>query len=158
MAKKTLKDCSRETLTDEVVVVRVDYNLPLDQDGEVVENTRLVRTLPTIQYLLEAGAKAVLLSHLGRPGGRPDPALSLRPLAGKLEEVLGSPVGFCAATAGPVARGAVQRMESGDVLLLENTRFCAEDTANDAEWAEEISFGSKLFVNETGLKSITLDI
>ena len=78
MTKKTLKDCPRETLTDQVVVVRVDYNLPLDPNGEVVENTRLLRTLPTIQYLVEAGAKAVLLSHLGRPGGRPDPALSLR--------------------------------------------------------------------------------
>ena len=148
MTKKTLKDCPRETLTDQVVVVRVDYNLPLDPNGEVVENTRLVRTLPTIQYLVEAGAKAVLLSHLGRPGGRPDPALSLRPLAGKLEEVLGSPVDFCAATTGPLARDAVQRMERGDVLLLENTRFCPEDRGNDAAWAEEISFGSKLFIND----------
>ena len=148
MTKKTLKDCPRETLTDQVVVVRVDYNLPLDPNGEVVENTRLVRTLPTIQYLVEAGAKAVLLSHLGRPGGRPDPALSLRPLAGKLEEVLGSPVDFCAATTGPLAREAVQRMERGDVLLLENTRFCPEDRGNDAAWAEEISFGSKLFIND----------
>ena len=95
MAKKTLEDCPPETLADQVVVVRVDYNLPLNRDGEVVDDTRLVRTLPTIQYLVEAGAKAVLLSHLGRPGGRPDPALSLRPVAGKLEEFLGYPVGFC---------------------------------------------------------------
>ena len=148
MAKQTLKDCPRETLTGQVVVVRVDYNLPLDPKGEVVENTRLLRTLPTIQYLVEAGAKAVLLSHLGRPGGRPDPALSLRPVAVKLEEVLGSPVDFCAATTGPLARDAVQRMERGDVLLLENTRFCPEDRGNDAAWAEEISFGSKLFIND----------
>ena len=81
MAKKTLEDCPPETLADQVVVVRVDYNLPLNRDGEVVDDTRLVRTLPTLQYLVEAGAKAVLLSHLGRPGGRPDPALSLRPVA-----------------------------------------------------------------------------
>jgi phosphoglycerate kinase len=148
MAKKTLVDCPLEALANEVVVVRVDYNLPLDKDGEVVDDTRLVRTLPTIQYLVEAGAKAVLLSHLGRPGGRPDQALSLRPVAGKLEEFLGSPVGFCPATIGPMAREAVQRMKSGEVLLLENTRFCPEDTRNDPEWAEEIRYGTKLFVND----------
>jgi len=148
MAKKTLEDCPPETLADQVVVVRVDYNLPLNIDGEVVDDTRLVRTLPTIQYLVEAGAKAVLLSHLGRPGGRPDPALSLRPVAGKLEEFLGYPVGFCPMTTGPQAQEAVQGMKSGEVLLLENTRFCPEDARNDAEWAEEISFGTKLFVND----------
>lgn len=148
MPKKTLGDSPAETLANEVVVVRVDYNLPLDKDGKVVDDTRLVRTLPTIQYLVEAGAKAVLLSHLGRPGGRPDPALSLRPVAKKLEEALGFPVEFCPATTGPLARDAVERMKSGDVLLLENTRFCPEDTQNDPEWAEEIRYGSKLFVND----------
>ena len=148
MAKKTLADFSPETLANEVVVVRVDYNLPLDADGEVVDDTRLVRTLPTIQYLVEAGAKAVLLSHLGRPGGRPDQALSLRPVAGKLEEFLGSPVSFCPRTTGSLAREAVRGMSSGEVLLLENTRFCPEDAANDPEWAEEIRYGTKLFVND----------
>ncbi len=148
MAKKTLEDCPPETLANEVVVVRVDYNLPLGKDGEVVDDTRLVRTLPTIQYLVEAGAKAVLLSHLGRPKGRADPALSLRPVAGKLEEVLGFPVGFCPMTTGPLAREAVQGMKSGDVLLLENTRFCSEDVQNDLQWAEEIRYGTKLFVND----------
>ena len=148
MSKKTLEDCPPETLADQVVVVRVDYNLPLNRDGEIVDDTRLVRTLPTIQYLVEAGAKVVLLSHLGRPGGRPDPALSLRPVAGKLEEFLGYPVGFCPMTTGLQAQEAVQGMKSGEVLLLENTRFCPEDARNDAEWAEEISFGTKLFVND----------
>ena len=148
MAKKTLGDCPPETLANEVVVVRVDFNLPFDKDGKVVDDTRLVRTLPTIQYLVDGGAKAVLLSHLGRPGGRPDPALSLRPIAVKLEESLGSPVGFCPATTGPLAREAVQRIKSGDVLLLENTRFCPEDVGNDPKWAEEIGYGTKLFVND----------
>ena len=148
MAKKTLADCPPEAIANEVVVVRVDYNLPFGEDGEVVDDTRLVRTLPTIQYLVEAGAKVVLLSHLGRPKGGPDPALSLRPLAPKLEEALGFPVGFCPATIGPVALEAVRGMKSGDVLLLENTRFCPEDAQNDAQWAEEIRFGTKLFVND----------
>ena len=148
MAKKTLADCPPEALANEVVVVRVDYNLPFGEDGEVVDDTRLVRTLPTIQYLVEAGAKAVLLSHLGRPKGGPDPALSLRPVAPKLEEALGSPVGFCPATTGPVALEAVQGMKSGNVLLLENTRFCPEDAQNDAQWADEIRYGAKLFVND----------
>ena len=148
MAKKTLEDCPPETLVNEVVVVRVDYNLPFGNDGEVVDDTRLVRTLPTIQYLVGAGAKAVLLSHLGRPQGRADPALSLRPVAGKLEEVLGSPVVFCPATTGPLAREAVQGMKGGDVLLLENTRFCPQDADNDPAWADEIRYGTKLFVND----------
>ena len=148
MAKKTLEDCPSETLANEVVVVRVDYNLPLGKDGEVVDDTRLVRTLPTIQYLVEARAKAVLLSHLGRPEGRTDPALSLRPVAGKLEKILGFPVGFCPETTGPLAREAVQGMRSGDVLLLENTRFHPGDAQNDPEWAEEIRYGTKLFVND----------
>jgi len=148
MAKKTLGDCPPETLAAEVVVVRVDFNLPFDTDGEVVDDTRLVRTMPTIRHLVDAGAKTVLLSHLGRPGGRPDPALSLRPVAVKLGESLGSPVGFCPATAGPLARKAVQGMKSGDVLLLENTRFCPKDAGNDPKWAEEVGFGTKLFVND----------
>ncbi len=148
MAKKTLEDCPPETLSNEIVVVRVDYNLPLDADGEVVDHTRLVRTLPTIRYLVDAGAKAVLLSHLGRPGGRPDPALSLRPVAGRLEKILGSPVGFCPETTGPVAREAVQAMKGGEVLLLENTRFCPKDAQNDPGWAEEIAYGTQLFVND----------
>ena len=148
MAKKTLEDCPWETLVDQVVVVRVDYNLPLDEDGAVTDDTRLDRTLPTIRYLVEAGAKVVLLSHLGRPGGRPDPSLSLRSVALKLEELLASPVGFCPETTGPLARQAVHGMKSGDVLLLENTRFWPEDAQNDAEWAEAISFGAKLFVND----------
>ena len=148
MAKKTLEECPWETLANEVVIVRVDYNLPLDKHGEVVDDTRLVRTLPTIQYLVEAGAKAVLLSHLGRPGGRRDEKLSLRPVAQKLEEILGSPVRFCPATTGPVARKAVEEMEGGDVLLLENTRFSPQDADNDPEWAEEIRHGAKFFVND----------
>ena len=148
MAKKTLGEYPPETLTDQIVVVRVDYNVPLDPDGEVVDHTRLVRTLPTVQYLVEAGARTVLLSHLGRPKARPEPALSLRPLAGKLEKLLGSPVYFCPATTGPVAREAVQGMKSGDVLLLENTRFCPEERRNDPAWAEEIRYGTKLFVND----------
>jgi phosphoglycerate kinase len=148
MAKKTLEDCPTETFANEVVVVRVDYNLPLDPDGQVVDDTRLVRTLPTIKHLVDAGAKAVLLSHLGRPKGQPNPALSLRPVAEKLKEVLASPVGFCPQTIGPLASEAVREMKSGDVLLLENTRFCPEDTGNDPEWARRISYGTKLFVND----------
>ena len=148
MAKKTLGEYPPETLTDQIVVVRVDYNVPLDPDGAVVDHTRLVRTLPTVQYLVEVGARTVLLSHLGRPKARPEPALSLHPLAGKLEKLLGSPVYFCPATTGPVAREAVQGMKSGDVLLLENTRFCPEERRNDPAWAEEIRYGTKLFVND----------
>ncbi len=148
MAKKTLQDLPLESLADRVVVVRVDYNVPLDDDGQVTDQTRLDRTLPTLHHLVQGRARVVLLSHLGRPKGRPDAALSLRGVAKRLEVLLASPVHFCPATTGPEAREAVEALEEGGVLLLENTRFYEGETSNERAWAEELRHGATLFVND----------
>ena len=148
MAKKTLHDLDPESLAGRLVVVRVDYNVPLDDEGRVADRTRLDRTLPTIRHLVHNGARVVLLSHLGRPDGRPDPSLSLRGVASELQSSLGSPVHFSPATTGPEARQAVDEVVDGGVLLLENTRFHSEDTENDRAWAEELRHGATLFVND----------
>ena len=148
MAKKTLQDLPLESLAGRLVVVRVDYNVPLDDDGQVTDQTRLHRTLPTLRHLVQGRARVVLLSHLGRPKGRPDAALSLRGVANGLEVMLGSPVHFCPATTGPEAREAVEALKDGGVLLLENTRFYEEETANQRAWAEELRHGATLFVND----------
>ena len=148
MAKKTLQDLPLESLADRVVVVRVDYNVPLDDDGQVTDQTRLHRTLPTLHHLVQGRARVVLLSHLGRPKGRPDAALSLRGVAKRLEVLLASPVHFCPATTGPEAREAVEALEEGGVLLLENTRFYEGETSNERAWAEELRHGATLFVND----------
>ncbi len=148
MAKKTLQDLPLASLADRVVVVRVDYNVPLDDDGQVTDQTRLHRTLPTLHHLVQGRARVVLLSHLGRPKGRPDAALSLRGVAKRLEVLLASPVHFCPATTGPEAREAVEALEEGGVLLLENTRFYEGETSNERAWAEELRHGATLFVND----------
>lgn len=148
MAKKTLQDLPPESLAGRLVVVRVDFNVPLDDEGQVVDQTRIDRTLPTLRHLIQDRARVVLLSHLGRPQGRPDAALSLRRVAERLELLLESPVHFCPATTGPEAREAVDGLEEGGVLLLENTRFYEGETSNDRAWAEELRHGATLFVND----------
>ena len=148
MAKKTLQDLPLESLADRVVVVRVDYNVPLDDDGQVTDQTRLHRTLPTLHHLVQGRARVVLLSHLGRPKRRHDAALSLRGVAKRLEVLLESPIHFCPATTGPEARKAVEALEEGGVLLLENTRFYEGETSNERAWAEELRHGATLVVND----------
>ncbi len=111
MAKKTLQDLPPESLTGRLVVVRVDYNVPLDDEGRVTDKTRLDRTLPTLRHLVRNGARTVLLSHLGRPRGQPVPALSMRGVASELELLLGRPVHFSPTTTGPEAREAVEAVE-----------------------------------------------
>ncbi len=148
MAKKTLQDLPLESLAGRLVVVRVDYNVPLDDAGQVTDQTRLHRTLPTLRHLVQGRARVVLLSHLGRPKGRPDAALSLCGVAKRLEVLLESPVHFCPATTGPEAREAVEALEEGGVLLLENTRFYEGETSNERAWTEELRHGATLFVND----------
>ena len=121
-----------------MVVVRADLNVPLSK-GTVVEDTRIRASLPTISALADAGARVVVLSHLGRPNGRVRDDLSLRPVARRLREMLARPVAFSSHVAGPQARGAVSRLRSGSVLVLENTRFLSGEASNDpalvADWA-----------------------
>ena len=121
------------------VALRADFNVPLTDGGEVADPARIERTIPTITHLVGAGSKVVILSHLGRPGGKEDPAFTLEPVSRCLGELLPAPVGFVPHTAGPAVAEAVGTMGARSVLLLENTRFLPGETANDpalaADWA-----------------------
>ena len=128
-------------------MVRVDFNVPL-KDGAVADDTRIRASLPTLRYLTEHGASAVLCSHLGRPKAGPDPQFSLRPIAVHLAGLLGRPVGFVEALVGAEAEAAAASLAVGDVLLLENTRFEPGETKNDPTLAAGLARLATLFVND----------
>lgn len=130
------------------VLVRVDFNVPFDDAGRVADDTRIRAALPTINYLLEKGAGVILVSHLGRPKGKPDPKFSLRPVAARLSALLGRKVRFAEDCAGPAARDAVGAMAAGEVTLLENVRFHPEEEANDPEFARQMAALADIFVND----------
>ncbi len=142
--KKTLENVEVE---GKKVFVRVDFNVPL-QDGKVEDDTRIRAALPTIQYLLDQQAAVILASHLGRPGGKPDPALSLEPVAARLQELIDQPVGFIEDCIGKKAAAAAEKLGSGEVILLENTRFHPGEKANDPEMAKQFASLADLFVND----------
>ncbi len=146
MQKLLLQDL-RGSLEGRPVLVRLDLNAPL-KDGAVADDTRLEAALPTLHELREQGARAVLLSHLGRPGGEPNAALSLTPVAARLSELLGQDVRLCPATRGAAVREAVDGLESGGLVLLENTRFEPGETRNDPELAREWGSLADVFVND----------
>ena len=129
------------------VLVRVDLNVPL-QDGQVGDDTRIRAALPTLQDLRERGARVVACSHLGRPEGAPDPRYSLRPVAERLGELLGTDVAFAEDCVGPAARAVVAALGDGDVALLENLRFHAGETANDPAFAAELAALADAYVND----------
>lgn len=129
------------------VLVRVDFNVPI-KDGKVTDDTRIRAALPTIEYLLQHDAAVILMSHLGRPKGGPEPKYSLRPVAAHLSELLGKPVAFAEDSIGPVAEKAAKQLKPGDVLLLENTRFHPEEEKNDPEMARQLASLGDIFVND----------
>src|ERR1700733_1757924 len=129
------------------VLVRVDYNVPL-QGSAVVDKTRIVETLPTLNYLLDAGASVVLMSHLGRPGGKTDPKYSLKPVAAELEKLLGHKIRFISDCVGTNSEKSTSAMKAGDVALLENLRFHPEEEKNDAEFSKKLSEHGDLFVQD----------
>ncbi len=130
------------------VLVRVDFNVPLAEDGTVADDTRIRESLSTINRLRERGARVILMSHLGRPHGRPDPKLSLLPAARRLQELLGSPVTFVPATVGHEAEAAVAAAGPGDVLVLENLRFDPREEQNDANFARALADLGDVYVND----------
>jgi phosphoglycerate kinase len=145
MRFKSLRDAGN--LRGRRVVVREDLNVPL-KDGAVGDETRLIAALETLRYLRDAGARTIVLSHLGRPDGKVDPKLSLEPVAAELERLLESPVAFAADCNGPVAQAAVAQLGEGDIVVLENVRFHPEEEANDPEFAARLAELGDLYVND----------
>lgn len=135
-------------LHDKRALTRVDFNVPFDKDGSISDDTRIVASLPSIRHMVERGAKVVLMSHLGRPKGKPNPEFSLRPVALRLAELLGRPVGFAPACIGADTEALVAAMQPGDVLLLENVRFHAEEEANDPAFAAQLARLGDVYVND----------
>ena len=131
------------------VLVRCDFNVPL-KDGKITDENRLVAALPTIKKLIADGGKVILCSHLGKPKGEPKPELSLAPVAKRLSELLGQEVKFAAdpEVVGPNAKAAVEAMKDGEVVLLENTRYRAEETKNGEAFSKELASQADVFVND----------
>jgi phosphoglycerate kinase len=147
VSKRTLGQLDAAHLDGQRVVVRVDLNVPM-ADGKVTDDTRIRASLPTIQYLHDKGARVVLLSHLGRPKGGPDPKYSLKPLARELEKVLGFSVTFLPDPASADAVSAVRHMPRGGVALAENTRFYPGEETNDPALADRFAALGDMYVND----------
>lgn len=130
------------------VLVRVDFNVPLDANGRIADDRRIQEALPTLNHLRAAGARSILLSHLGRPDGRRDPRLSLRPVAHHLSELLGQPVSFAEESVGARALELATKLENGQFLMLENLRFHPGEEANDPGFASQLANLGQLFVED----------
>ena len=144
--KKSVDDINVKGLR---VLCRCDFNVPL-KDGKITDENRLVAALPTIKKLVADGGKVILCSHLGKPKGEPKPELSLAPVAVRLSELLGQEVKFAAdnEVVGPNARAAVEAMKDGDIILLENTRYRAEETKNGEAFSKDLASICDVFVND----------
>ncbi|HEX5474477.1 MAG TPA: phosphoglycerate kinase [Vicinamibacterales bacterium] len=143
-AKRSITDLK---LDGRRVLMRVDFNVPV-RDGAITDDTRIRASLPTIQYALDHGAEVVLCSHLGRPKGKPNPELSLKPVAGRLSELLGRPVIFASDCVGEPARAAVAQAGPHGVVLLENLRFHPEEEKNDAGFAAQLASLADVYVDD----------
>ncbi|HYF62459.1 MAG TPA: phosphoglycerate kinase [Herpetosiphonaceae bacterium] len=145
MNKKTIRDVDWQ---GKRALVRVDFNVPLNEAREVTDDTRIRAALPTIQYLLDNGASVVLMSHLGRPKKKVAEEFRLKPAADRLRELLGRPVTAIQATVGDEAEAAAQALQPGEVLILENTRFDAREESNDLAMSEELAKLGDVYVND----------
>ena len=145
MKKKTFKDIE---VSGKRVFVRVDFNVPQNENGKITDDTRIRAALPTINYLVKQGAKVILCSHLGRPKGVVNEKYSLAPVAERLSELLNMPVAMAKDVIGPSAKELTSKMENGDIVLLENVRFHAEEEANDNDFAKELASLADVYVND----------
>lgn len=146
--KASIRDLPDAQLKGKRALVRVDFNVPLSATQEITDDTRIVAALPTIRFLLERGAKVILLSHLGRPKGKPEAKYSLAPVARHLAGTLSARVTFSDATIGEAAVCATRELPAGEVLLMENTRFLPGEESNDPELARALAALGDLFVND----------
>ncbi|MEN6372884.1 MAG: phosphoglycerate kinase [Armatimonadota bacterium] len=145
MNKKTIKDID---VAGKRTLVRVDFNVPLDENRNITDDRRIVAALPTIKYLLDKGAKVILMSHLGRPKGSPNPKYTLAPVATRLEDLLQMSVTKMDDCIGDMVQGAVMGMPAGKVVLLENVRFYAQEEKNDPEFAKQLASLGEIYVND----------
>lgn len=148
MAKKALKNLTASDLSGKRVLVRADFNVPLDESGNITDDTRIRAALPTIEYLTSNGAKVILSSHFGRPKGKVNESMRLTPVAKRLSELLGKEVVKCDDCIGDGVASTVAGLSNGDVALLENVRFYAEEEANDPEFAKKLAANADLYVND----------
>lgn len=144
MKKKTVRDID---VSGKRVLMRVDFNVPLGEDGSILDDRRIRAALPTIEYLLDKGAKLILVSHLGRPKGV-DPAFKMDNVARRLSELLGKPVLKLDSCVGPEVKQAVEKMAPGDIIMLENVRFYEGETKNDPEFARQLAELADVYVND----------
>ncbi len=145
MNKKTIDDIS---LKGKKVLVRVDFNVPLDENQKITDDTRIRESLPTIKKIIADGGAAILMSHLGRPKGKVNPKYSLKPTVERLSKLLGATVKFSSDSRGVIARTAVDALKLGEVLILENLRFYPEEEGNDVEMSKELASYGDIYVND----------
>ncbi|HYW29870.1 MAG TPA: phosphoglycerate kinase [Gemmatimonas sp.] len=148
MTTRTIRDLHDADLAGKRALVRVDFNVPVDDAGQVTDDTRIVAALPTITTLLDRGARVVLLAHFGRPKGAPDPKYTLAPVADRLRELLGRPVQFFGETVGDTAVATTHALKDGETLLLENTRFLAGEEQNSRELSQQLAALGDVYVND----------
>ena len=148
MPKKTVANLSSSDLSSKRVLVRADFNVPLDDQGNITDDTRIRAALPTIQELTSKGAKVILTSHFGRPKGQVNESMRLTPVAKRLSELLGQEVVKTDDCIGDEVKAAVDKLQEGQVLLLENVRFHAEEEKNDPEFAKQLASVADLYVND----------
>lgn len=148
MAKKTLADLSASDVSGKRVLVRADFNVPIDDQGKITDDTRIRAALPTIQDLTEKGAKVILCSHFGRPKGKVVEGMRLTPVAERLSELLGQTVVKCDDCVGDDVAAKLSELQNGQVALLENVRFYEGETSNDPEFAKQLASVADLYVND----------
>ena len=144
MAKKSIADVE---VAGKTVLMRVDFNVPLDE-GQVADDRRIRMALPSVESVVNRGGKLILMSHLGRPSGEPDPKYSLRPAADRLAELISAPVSFATDTVGPDAQQRVAGLQDGQILVLENLRFNAGEKSGDAQFARALASFGDIYSND----------